>query len=296
MDDQAIWDLNLKTWSALGSHYEPVLNRYSTESGLPGRGWNILLAVLSFEPESTTPAHLLVRGPYTSVEHYLQQLELMAERELLTEVSPGEFRFTSTGREWTNNLISDVRTAMAEVDPLPKSEGNRLSDLLEKIVASCLDNPPPPDTWSIRLSYKLMPDKNPPMPYIEQAFSCLAAFRDDSHLSAWQKSGLSATALETLTYIWQNTVHSLTNIYDQLSHRGHSDQVYIDALGELRSRGLITGSNNALQITTDGQVFRDQVEAETNHNFFAPWVCFSQEEREEIIYLLNHLWGGLKTI
>ena len=295
MDDRAIWDLILNTWSALGAHYESVLERYSLEIGLPSRGWSILLAVLSFEPESTTPAHLMVRGPYTSSETYLEQLVAVTEKGLVTEVSKGQFRLTSTGREWTNNLVTDVRSVMAAVDPLPRVDSNRLSDLLEKLVASCLDNPPPPDTWSIRLSRKLMPEKDSPQPFIEQAFSCLAAYRDDSHLAAWRQSGLPATALETLTYLWRSQVHSVDNILEQLSHRGHPDQVYIDALKELRTRGLIEGSDGDLRITVDGRFFRDQVEAGTDKYFYAPWKCLNKLERQKMTHLLNRMLGGLRV-
>ena len=140
-----------------------------------------------------------------------------------------------------------------------------------------------------------MPGKYPPLPHIEQAFSCLAAYRDDSHLSAWQKSGLPATSLEVLTFLWRDQVHSFDDINESLSHRGHPEQVYFDALRELRTRGLIDGSNSNLIITPDGQTFRGQVEADTNHFFFTPWKCSSDNDRQELIHLLNILWDGLQV-
>ena len=42
---------------------------------------------------------------------------------------------------------------------------------------------------------------DPPLPYAEQALSCLAAYRDDAHLSAWRPSGLSAPALEARRFV-----------------------------------------------------------------------------------------------
>jgi ribosomal protein S19E (S16A) len=294
MEDRAIWELIQKTWTALGTHYEPLLERFALESGLSGRGWGVLFAVLSFEPESTTPAHFLVRSPYTAVEHFHTQLQNLSEKGLLTEVSQGKFQFTPTGREWTNNLITEVRREMAKVDPLPKADSDRLSNLLLKLVENCLKSPSPPDTWSIRLSYKLMPEKDPPLPYIEQAITCLAAYRDDSHLAAWQQSGLSATSLESLTLIWRNQVRSLEDIINQLSHRGHPSQVYVDALKELSDNKLIDGSLNELRLSPNGQSFRDKVEEDTDSFFFAPWICLTQSDRQELDGLLNNLWAGLK--
>ncbi|MFU8772881.1 MAG: helix-turn-helix domain-containing protein [Anaerolineales bacterium] len=238
----------------------------------------------------------MVRSPYTAVEHYLEQLRALTEIGLLNEISDGEFRFTAKGREWTNKLIRDVRNVMSEVDPLSKNDGVKLSELLQKMVESCLNNPPPPDTWSIQLSHKLMPEKEPSLPLIEQAFSCLAAYRDDSHLAAWQQSGLSATSLETLTLIWSERVHSLNEIVDLLSHRGHPYQVYVDALKELLSNKLIEGSIDDLKLSSVGKSFRDKVEEDTDRFFFAPWSCLTESDRKELEFLLNKLRGGLLSV
>jgi ribosomal protein S19E (S16A) len=296
MDDRAIWELILKTWSALGSHYEPVLERLSVERGLSGRSWGILWAVLYFDPEPTTPAHFLVRSPYTAVEHFHLQLRSLAEKGLLNELSQGEFSFTPTGREWTDNLITEVRAAMVEVDPLPKTSGKKLSNVLEKLVQNCLETPPPPDTWSIRLSFKLMPEKDAPLPFIEQAITCLAAYRDDAHLAAWQQSGLSATALEVLSLIWRDQVLSLEKIVELLSHRGHPHQVYMDAVNELSNSNLIDGLMSELRLTPDGQSLRDKIEHDTDQFFFAPWTCLSDSNRQDLDRILNRLWKGLSSV
>jgi ribosomal protein S19E (S16A) len=295
MDDRAIWELILKTWSVLGTHYEPVLERLSIERGLSGRSWGILWAVLYFDPEPTSPAHLLVRSPYTAVEHFHLQLRSLAEKGLLSEISQGKFSFTPTGREWTDNLITEVREAMVEVDPLPKTSGEKLSNLLEKLVQNCLDTPPPPNTWSIRLSFKLMPGKDEPLPFIEQAITCLAAYRDDSHLAAWQQSGLSATSLEVLSLIWRDQVLSLEKIMEQLSHRGHPYQVYVDAVNELNNRNLIDGLMSELSLTSTGQSLRDKIEQDTDRFFFAPWMCLNDSDRQDLDRMLNRLWSGLSS-
>ncbi|MDP2976702.1 MAG: hypothetical protein Q8N45_10895, partial [Anaerolineales bacterium] len=75
------------------------------------------------------------------------------------------------------------------------ADSQRIALLLCRIVEKSLETPPPPDTWSICLSYKLMPETEPPLPYIEQAVSCLNGYRDDAHLAAWKPGGLDAPAL-----------------------------------------------------------------------------------------------------
>jgi hypothetical protein len=163
------------------------------QSGLEGRGWGLLLAALTFEPDPATPAQLMVRNPYTSADLYLARLRVCAGKGFLKESTAGEFRLTSQGRSKVELFITQARNAMAKIDPLLLQESHTLAGYYKKIVQTCLETPPPPQSWSINLSYKLMPQDEPSLPFIEQAMSCLSAYRDDAHLAAWQDTGLSAT-------------------------------------------------------------------------------------------------------
>ncbi len=302
MDERKLWNLTREAVAAIRTHYEPVIERIITESGLAGRTWWVPLAALTFEPETTTTARFQVRDPYTAADAYLTRLIAAAEKGYLAEVAPGEYRLTDTGRVEAHRFVEGLRAAMAESDPLPLADSERLINLLDRLVQASLATPPPPDTlrlrsgqaWCISLSYELMPAASPPLPYIEQAISCLAAYRDDAHLAAWQPSGLSATALEALTFLWRGEADSLDALCERLAHRGHQRQVYTQALAELRERGFIEGLDSAPQVTEAGQSFRDQVEANTDRYFFAPWACLGDAEKAELTGLLTHLRDGLK--
>ena len=291
MNDHTLWNLTLETLAAIRAHYEPVAGRIAAESGLDG--W-VLLAALTFEPETTTPARLQVRMPYMAADPYLTRLIAAAEKGYLAEARPGEYRLTDVGRAETYRFIGEARAAMVQADPLPLADSERLSGLLDRLVQASLNTPSPPDIWCITLSHRLMPAASPPLPYIEQAISCLAAYRDDAHLAAWQPSSLSATALETLTFLWRGEADSLDALCEQLAHRGHLRQVYAQALAELRERGFIEGPDSAVQVTEAGQAFRDQVEADTDRYFCAPWACLDNGEKTELADLLTRLRDGLR--
>jgi hypothetical protein len=139
-----------------------------------------------------------------------------------------------------------------------------------------------------------MPGLNPPMPFIEQAFSCLAAYRDDAHLAAWQRSGLSAMALETLTYLWRGDATSFDELCKKLSGRGHPCQVYTNVLSELREQGFITGPDKLPWVTGTGRVFRNEIEADTDRFFYAPWFCLEDAETNELFGLLTRMRDGLR--
>lgn len=294
MDDRGLWELVHSAWSAMNPHFEPAIQQVIEETQLEPQAWGLILAALTLEPEETTPGHLIVRTPFTSADHFLYRLKNIAAAGFLAEVHPGKFRLTALGHAAVNRFIDRARFAMAHSDPLPPTESGRLADLLENLVEASLKQPPPPGTWCIGLSYKLMPEKDPPMPYIEQAFTCLDAYREDAHLAAWRSSGLSAVSLEVLTLLWQDEVHSMDEIIEKLNRRGHERLVYSDALSDLRQRGYLAGDVPALSLTEAGRLFRDKIEDEIDRLFLIPWMALSPDEKDELAGLLTHLRDGLE--
>ena len=295
MNDQLLWNSTREAWSALAPHYEPVIHKLNEETGLQSQAWGLLLAALTFEPEQTTPAHLMIRVPYTSAEKYLDRLRAIARQELMEEVEAGKFILTANGRSETIRFIEEVRAAMSAADPLSYADSMRLAILLDHLVSACRDTPPPPDTWSINLSYKLMPEPDPPLPYTEQAITCLAAYRDDAHLAAWQNTGLAATTLEALTLLWRGEADSLSALIEKLEPRGHESVIYESALEELRQRNYVTGDNSSLQVSLTGIQFREAIEDQTNRFFFRPWNQLEEAEKQELEGLLTNLRNGLRA-
>jgi hypothetical protein len=124
------------------------------------------------------------------------------------------------------------------------------------------------------------------MPYIEQAISCLSAYRDDAHLASWCSSGLSASAMESLSLIWRGQVKTFQELARKLEFRGYPDSIYLVALAELREREYLEGSRNHLRLTEIGNQFRSEVEESTDQFFFHPWSCLSENEKDQIAEIL----------
>ena len=289
MDDRTLWQVMRDAWIKIEGRFDPAIRPLVAKSNLTLREWMLLLAALTFEPEDTTPSHLMVRGPYTSSDRYLEGLEKAAAAGYLDQVGEGRYRLSQSGRQATLEFIEIARAAMVASSDLPKQVLVDLAGLLGKLVEECLNTPPPPDTWSITLSSKLMPPIDPPLPYIEQCISCLSAYRDDAHLASWCSSGLSASAMESLTLVWRGQVKSFRTLTRKLEFRGYPDSVYLDALAELRDREYLAGLRNNLRITDTGKKFRVQVEENTDQFFFSPWACLTAPEKEKIAGLLSAL-------
>jgi hypothetical protein len=293
-ENQVLWKSMQQTEEAIFSVYQPIFDGFLHSNGLAGHTIGILIAALTMEPGTISPERLQARGPYTSVQIYMMRLHAAAEKGYLSEPEPGEFRLSRRGRMAVQKLIADGRKAMSRNDPLPAEEGRRLVQLLGRLIQACMFTPPPPDTWGIRLSYQIMPAEEPPLPYVEQALSCLLSYRDDAHMAAWQPSGLSAPAMEALTLIWRGEAASLDSLYDKLAARGFEQHDYHAALNELRQRELLAGKDTALRLTSTGTAFRDQVERDTNLYFFTSWDCLATVDKHELACLLSSLRGGLR--
>jgi len=295
MDNLSLWELTQETYRAIVPTYGPVIDHFCTETGLNGLAVSWLLAAFTFEPETISPTRLQVRGPYTAASAYQAKLAALADKSLLAEVKPSEYLLTMRGEIEIIRLLKEVREAIAEADPLPLVASQRLAALLEILVHASLDALPPPNHWSIALAYKLMPAASPPLPYTEQAVSCLNGYRDDAHLAAWQPSGLSATAFETLTLFWRGEADSLEAVSQHLRHRGHSLRVYMHALETLRARGFVECDDGHPHLTQSGKEFRQQVEVKTDRYFFAPWDHLNPDEKSELADLLLQLRDNLQT-
>jgi hypothetical protein len=294
LEEHKLWRLVTGAWDALAEHFEPEVEALGKARGFSRRTWSLLLATLACEPDPVSSADLMVRKPFTAAEVFSKRLLEATSQGHLVQVEPGSFRLSEVGRKETELLIDAARAAIDRVDPLPHQDGERLARLFERLVKSCLETTPPPSTWSIQASYNLMPSLDPPLPYVEQAMTCLAAYRDDSHLAAWRFTNLSATALETLTCLWQHEGTNLEEICEKLANHGHPCTTYERAIAELRERNFVEGPDSSLRVTNGGRIFRNEVEEDTHRFFFAPWMILSNKEKTDFAGLLIRLKQGLQ--
>ena len=293
-DDRSLWQLATEAGAALAAYLSPTLRHYESETGLGGWTWFMLLRAYLFEPDSATIASFLHYSPYSGAGRFRPHLKAGVETEYLQEEEQGVYRLTERGRFAVEQFVEDLRTVMAVFDPLSPQDGGRLADLLDRLVQASRKAPPPNSLKTIDFSYKLMPGRIPPLPFSEQAISCLAAFRGDAHVAAWNPTDLSGPALESVTLLWRVQASSLDALHKRLVRRAHPRQVYRDALDELRGRGFIEGSDEALVVTESGRVYRQQVEDDTDRLFFAPWACLDTNDNVELADLLTQLRDGLQ--
>ena len=294
MEKYHIWTLSQDAARLMAPYYTAAFENFAKKLNLDTRLVGLILAAVSFEPETISPERMIRRNPYSAELFFLRGMELVRNQGVFEQVKPGEFALTTSARIQTQELLDELSTLLAELDILPVDESRWLAGALGKLVQAMLDSPPPPDTWSIRSSYKLMPSLEPSLPYIEQACSCLNAYRDDCHLYSWRKTGISATTLEALTFLWRGEATSLDELFQKLERRSHPREVYTVAFDELRKIGYMEGRDDAPVLTAQGKGFREMVEQETDRLFFKPWDCLTTTELDRMEDILILLCDKLK--
>jgi hypothetical protein len=262
---------------------------------LKGTDWYLLLPALTFEPDTLTVARFQVRNPYSSAHLLAQRFASAASKGLLESVAQNEYRLTDAGRRAVHHIIDAAYAAMATLARMPSSDLERLTMLLRRIVTACENAPEPPGKWCLVHSRRTDPGKNASViARIDQYLSDLNAYRDDAHLAAWQPHGVSGHAWEVFTFIWRGDAPSLDELYEKLQRRGHSRDVYAQALGDLTRHGWISEEAGKYRVTQEGQVLRQEAEDKTDRYFYAPWACLSERESEELRDLLTQLRDGLR--
>lgn len=294
MEVDNLWGLARGAMEAIFFHYQPVFERFSSKSGLDLRNINQLILAFAVDPETITADRLLQRNPYNSLTVYRARLMEVRDKGYLAEETPGEYRLTALGRDETDRLILESRAVMSERDPLPPWDSKALAGLLDRLVVACQNTSLPMGKPSFRLSHALMPAQTPPLPYSEQALTCLEAFYDDAHVAAWREAGLSAIEVDVLTNLWRGWADSFDSLVQRLAGRGHDPQDIAQTLADLRSRGLVDGAGEVSYITEAGKALREQIEATTLQHTHTPWDCLDENDRQKTGHLLAVLTDGLR--
>jgi hypothetical protein len=127
-------------------------------------------------------------------------------------------------------------------------------------------------------------------------FGELAAYRDDAHIAVWQAHKIEGHTWEVLTVLWRGqTPTSADLLYEKLGNRSIPGEVYGQDLHELVSRGWADEEAGLYQITTEGQLIREEAEELTDQYFFGAWDCLSKAELEDLLHLAMQIRIGLKN-
>lgn len=296
MDKEKLWSLVEETMQAFRPFYQDAMQKAIQDSGAADN-WFALSLAHGSDPAPLTVERCHALFPYTALEQFAENLEGLARLELLERVGEDAYRLTDLGREAVEGIFGAAHQSLAALEPLPADEMNQLNDLLHRLVEATLEAPEPENKWAIAYSRWTDPGENAPGAVrADQYLTDLVRFRDDAHIAAWKPYDVSGHAWEALTFIWRDGAHTAEELAETLSVRGHSVEVYAEALADLSGRGWVEETPDGYQVTEQGRALRQQAEEATNGLFFAPWTSLSDDENAQLQGLLTQLTSNLQEM
>jgi hypothetical protein len=254
-------------------------------------GWGGLPTLLQ-ESQLTRPAFFLLRAiveetdpgvdmtetelranlfnPYATVNSALDLLPALVEQGMLTQ--DGEhYTVTAAARALIERAERAAHAYLATLELLPADQLTRLADSLGAIADRMWSAPEPAiKAHQARVRRLGVAATNVAMVRLELAVYTLWTARDDAHMAAWRAAGFDGPTVDLLSRLWSHGRHTLVDLTEamRLSQRPQDIEA---GVGALISAGYIARDGDVLQLTPQGRVTRDWIEAETNRMYFAPW-------------------------
>ena len=297
------WPLCGEASQAIFTVTRPFVNPIVDETGLTQpRVVNILLVTRAIEPEAITPERIWRRYPYGTLDSWARPMATLAERQLLVAQSDGSYRLTPGGRALITRLLKEFYAGLAGIEKsiepeFATAEVERLAALLNDIVAECFNASL--DRSGLIDTHGLVPNGKAAttLARVDQALDDLNAFRDDAHLAAWRPLQVAGEAWELLTFLWRGEVKNADEMVEKAGSRGHTQEAYQSALGDLIGRGWVRAAGDAerraFEVTAAGRQVRDDAEAATDRFFYAPWQVLNETEVDDLRELLTRLKAAL---
>jgi hypothetical protein len=242
----------------------------------------MMVQMLEFAPEGMTVEKFRRRAVYSSPKLSLAILELLASEGWLDRIGE-EYHLTETGQAEAAKIKQNRIRLFEGFEPIAHEETARLVHLIGCVIDASLSSASP-DNWCLRHSRNRAPAEHESLgAKLMQFGSDFNAYRDDAHMAAFGIQQVKGHVWEAFSFIADGKARNAADLYSQLAYRGFYTEDCQAALNDLAKRGWIAEG----AITESGQKIREEVEAQTNTYFYAPWAVLSDSEFEEMLELMQ---------
>jgi hypothetical protein len=166
------------------------------------------------------------------------------------------------------------RQHVARMQPLPEEDLEMLADQLERAVAGIIADPvlsPRPGSHMAgSRSLRIDSDTLHAMVRLEQAIYELWGARDDAHMKAWRDAGLEGPPMDVLTRLWTGEASTVSDLQTALADEQTSTDLE-SSLAYLLDKDYLARDGDAVQLTPEGALAREDIERDTDKIYFAPW-------------------------
>lgn len=260
-------------------------------------GW-VLAQAQEFDPEPLSVERFRVRAVWSSERIVQAFLDLMTAEKWFDRIKD-DYHLTEDGHALIQAVQDRSSRILAQLtDHLSENEVAPLENLMRRVLDSALVSATPPGKWSLQHSRRRAPAEHSST--IMKLFhhgSDFNAYRDDSHMAAFQPLDIEAYAWESFSLVCSGTADTAKGVFEQLAYRGYSISEYADGLQDVAQRGWLSMNADAQYAVTDeGRTVRQEVEQLTDQYFYAAWNVLSDTESEEMVKRMRALKEVLSGI
>ena len=297
MNKKSIWSHLEDGFDILGGYGYPMMDKTAEELNLDGDWFTWIAAIWLFGSQPITTAKFMKMFPYGLARLNEECFTSAARQGYLMLDKEGGYSSTEIGINVALKIWRQAGESLANLKPMPEENLQHLYNYLERLVEASLAIPQPPSHFYLshkRENYRRLGTIHPLENFVV-LFGELAAYRDDMHIGAWQAHQIEGHAWDMFDKIYSGESLTIDGLYAKLKRRGLSQEIYIQDLQELIERGWVSERANEYQITPAGKKVREDVEAQTERLFFAPWSCLDERDLEDLMSLATQLHDGLQN-
>ncbi|MBI3168966.1 MAG: hypothetical protein HYZ22_10835 [Chloroflexi bacterium] len=297
MNLNTIWSALEESSDNLGDYAYHAMDKAAEELSLPPNYFMWVAAINMFGSKSFTIAEFMRIFPYGLARVNEESFASAIQHGYLVVDGKGGYRATESGEVLGERTFGDANKAIAPLQPMPAESMQRLIDLLVRISDAAFVKPEPPLHFILSRKRELYWR----MGMIESLAGFVAhcleleGHRDDAYITTWEAHKVDGHAWDVLDLLSRGETLMFDELHEKTSRRGVTREVHVEDVQELARRGRVEEGSGVYQITSAGKQVREEVEAETERLFFAPWSCLSESELEELASLASQLRDGLQN-
>jgi len=297
MNINSIWVALEESWDLLGEYGYPAMDKAADELMLSPDYFTWVAAIWLFGSTNFTTADFMRMFPYGLASVNEERFASAAQKGYLISNGKNSYTHTEEGLTMAKKLWRAAGDSLADLEPIPSDNLQRLFGYFDRLIEAMLATPEPPSHFYIvhkRDNYGRLGTERPLEDFVA-SFGVLSAYRDDSHIEAWQAFGVEGHAWDIFSRLWQNpSPVSVDQLFEKVGYRIVHVEVIVQDLQSLSERGWVESKDGAYQLTAEGKRIREDAEVLTDKYFFAPWNCLSESELEDLFSLSTELRYGLK--
>lgn len=298
MNLNSVWSVLEEIFDLLGPYGYPAMDKAADEFALDPDYFTWVTAVWLFGSETITTAKYMRMFPYGLTRVNEERFASAAQKGYLVSDGKGGYTHTEEGLRVTQKLWRAAGDSLANLNPIPSENLQRLYSYFDRLIEVSLAAPEPPSHFYISHkhdNYGRYGTERPLEDFVVR-FGALSAYRDDAHIAAWQMLGIEGHVWDIFSRLWQNpSPVSLDELFEKVGYRIVHIEVIVQDLQNLSERGWVEENSGGYQITKKGKQVRAESEALTDQYFFAPWSCLNESELDELSSLAGQLRDGLKV-